>query len=244
MIIRRLRARSSGRPCNEPRKDSRDARPVLRARLSLALASATLLAVSAANAAPPSLHVAEPPKKPAPKAVPSAAPAAAPSPSAAPAATAAQSDKDKGKGNGEGDKGNKGDHPDPGASAAASGVPPAASGVPAAAAPGEKPITGTLEERLDALRKRIDARKQSIDARRQANRDRLRARWGGLVALPAVADELRIHGERVARLQRIQELAQVEGKPAIAARAGATLARENARHERKMASLASAGGAR
>ena len=102
---------------------------------------------------------------------------------------------------------------------------------------------GTLDARLEALRLRVEERQKTLDARRQAERERIRIRWGSVVQQPAVVQALQLHAFRVARLERIQELAQVEAKPAVAARASKALDRESVRHERTMAALASGAAA-
>ena len=63
-------------------------------------------------------------------------------------------------------------------------------------------------------------------------------RWGALVDRPSVQEELRLHAMRIARLTRIQELAEVEGKDAVEARALKAVDRENARHDKRMQELA------
>jgi hypothetical protein len=139
----------------------------------------------------------------------------------------------------------------PPAAAGTAGAPataPAPSGSAAAPkAPGlskfDATKLGSLDARLDAMRQRVEERQKTLDARRQAERDRLRIRWGAVVQQPAVVQALQIHAYRVARLERIQELAQVEAKPAVAARASKALDRENVRHERTMAALASGAAA-
>jgi hypothetical protein len=137
------------------------------------------------------------------------------------------------------------------AAASASAAKPAASGATATASGGGvAPVklnepglsTGSHDSRLAALAKLIEERKGTIDARRKAEQDQTRVRWGNVVEQPAVVAELKTHAERVARLNRIQELADVEGKPAVATRAGRALAAENVRHEKQMQSLA--GGAK
>jgi hypothetical protein len=103
----------------------------------------------------------------------------------------------------------------------------------------------TRDQRLDALAKLIDDRKRTIDQRRQAEQDRIRVRWGSVASLPAIQDELRTHAERVARLQRIQELAEAEGQAAVSARATRALEKEDARDELRLQQLAAtAGGAK
>jgi len=161
----------------------------------------------------------EPPQKPKP------APVAAPAPTTTAAATAA-------------------------ATTAAATTASATSAPGAAAAPAPAGVrvtepglsTGSHDSRLAALTKLIEERKSTIDARRKAEQDQTRVRWGALVDQPAVVAELTTHAQRTARLNRIQELAEVEGKPGIAARAGHVLANENARHEKQMQTLA--GGAK
>ena len=114
--------------------------------------------------------------------------------------------------------------------------------------------------RMDALRARLDARRalnQEHIAERQAwarewleergkdraeriraRREAVRQKWGGdLVAHPGVRAELRLHAWRMARLRTIKQIAQKEGREKLAARADALIAREVARHERRMGQL-------
>jgi len=98
--------------------------------------------------------------------------------------------------------------------------------------------SGKMEERLEALRQRIDARKKTFDDRRAAEMERVRIRWGVLVDRPNVQDELRLHAQRIARLERIQELAEVEGKTAVEARALKAIDRENARSDKRLQEIA------
>ena len=139
----------------------------------------------------------------------------------------------------------------PSASASPGGsASPAASG---SAAPGDKQKqaakawaavnginlkAGKLEERLEALRQKIETRRKTFAERRDAEQDRIRIRWGALVDRPSVQEELRLHAMRIARLTRIQELAEVEGKNAVEARALKAIDRENARHDKRMQELA------
>ena len=139
----------------------------------------------------------------------------------------------------------------PSASASPKGsASPAASG---SAAPGDKQKqaakawaavnginlkAGKLEERLEALRQKIDTRRKTFAERRDAEQDRIRIRWGALVDRSSVQDELRLHAMRMARLTRIQELSEVEGKTAVEARALKAIDRENARHDKRMQEIA------
>lgn len=97
---------------------------------------------------------------------------------------------------------------------------------------------GKMEERLEALRQKIDARRKTFNERRDAEQDRIRIRWGALTDRPSVQEELRLHAMRIARLTRIQELAEVEGKPAVEARALKAIDKENARHDKRMQEIA------
>jgi hypothetical protein len=186
------------------------------------LATASLMAGGAS--ATPTPH--EPPAKPKPAVTTAPAVPATATATAAPAATTTAAATATAAG---------------GAAAAAGGATGTATGgfvprVPAGLS------TGSLDSRLAALTKLIAERKTTVDARRQKEQDETRTRWGALVDQPAIAAELKTHAERTARLGRIEELAEVEAKPAIASRAARALYAENSRHEKQMQALA--GGAK
>lgn len=135
--------------------------------------------------------------------------------------------------------------PPPAATASAApahSAAPATSGSAGPAGKGSGLAVGRLEDRLEALRKRMAERKANLEQRRQADQERTRLRWGSVVDSAGVAAELKVHAEREARLERIQELAEVEAKPAIYERARRALNTENNRHEVAMKALA--GGAK
>jgi hypothetical protein len=120
---------------------------------------------------------------------------------------------------------------------------PAASAASPAADPGLGALkSGKLQDRLDALRMRIESRKKTAPERKKVEAERTRTRWGAIVEQGPVRAELENHSKRVARLERIQELALVEGRQALADRAAKALAKENTRHETRMAVLAVGGG--
>ena len=125
-------------------------------------------------------------------------------------------------------------------------APPA---VAPAAAPTTAPTTSAVPVApvgrltLDGLALRVAERQKTIDARRLAEQQRIQVRWGALVNVPAVHEELKQHAERLALLGRIEELGQVEGKIAVIAGASRAMARENVRHERQMQALAAAANA-
>jgi hypothetical protein len=81
-----------------------------------------------------------------------------------------------------------------------------------------------------------EARKDRAD-RIRARRDAVRAKWGDLALRPAFRNELRLHAWRVARLRAIRQIALDESNPELAARCDALLAREERRHDRRMAAL-------
>ena len=66
-------------------------------------------------------------------------------------------------------------------------------------------------------------------------------KWGDILDRPAVSAELRVHGRRVARLERIVFVAESEGKTEVAAKATTLLEQERARHEQRMQSLRAEG---
>ncbi|HEX4475800.1 MAG TPA: hypothetical protein VH142_12030 [Polyangiaceae bacterium] len=118
--------------------------------------------------------------------------------------------------------------------AAPAAAPTAASSTTAA------PVAPVGRLTLDGLALRVAERQKTIDARRLADQQRIQVRWGALVNVPAVHEELKQHAERLALLGRIVELGQVEGKIAVIAGASRAMARENVRHERQMQALAAA----
>jgi hypothetical protein len=130
----------------------------------------------------------------------------------------------------------------PASAAPAHSAAPATSGSAAPAGRGSGLAVGRLEDRLEALRKRMADRKANLEQRRQADQERTRLRWGSVVDSAGVSAELKTHAEREARLERIQDLAEVEAKPGIYERARRALNTENSRHEVAMKALA--GGAK
>ena len=94
----------------------------------------------------------------------------------------------------------------------------------------------------DAARREraMERLKRPREARRGEHQDQIRQKWGGeAVRNPALRNELRAHAWRLARLTRLQSLAEAENNDAVIARIEALLAKENARHERRMAELGS-----
>lgn len=90
-----------------------------------------------------------------------------------------------------------------------------------------------------------DARKDLREARRErakAKKAELKAKWGDLLGRPAVKQELRLHAMRMAKLHRMAKLAKEKGKDDLAKRVDALVAKENARHDKRMEQLKTQGG--
>lgn len=80
--------------------------------------------------------------------------------------------------------------------------------------------------------------KESREARRDERKKELKEKWGAKVLERGpVQAELKVHARRKARLARIRALAKEEGKDAVVERVDKLLEKENARHERHMATL-------
>ncbi len=62
----------------------------------------------------------------------------------------------------------------------------------------------------EQFKKQVAEWKESREKRREEQRQALIARWGAAVNKPTVADELRLHAKRLARLQRFEELIATE----------------------------------
>jgi len=73
--------------------------------------------------------------------------------------------------------------------------------------------------------------------RRTAKISGLKMRWGAMLRKPEVQAELRVHAERMARLRRMQELAEDHHKEAILDRVFELMKREQGRHMRTMSRL-------
>jgi hypothetical protein len=73
--------------------------------------------------------------------------------------------------------------------------------------------------------------------RRKSEQARLVAEGGDVLLKPEALAEVQTSAERVARLRRILDLSELNGKAELLARAGAALARESQRHEAAMRAL-------
>jgi hypothetical protein len=98
------------------------------------------------------------------------------------------------------------------------------------------------EELKDEWKKKRAEWKQKREARRKERREDLKERWGDLLLRPAVREELRVHARRMARLQRIEFLAEATGKPELKTKADKLIAEEDIRFNARMAALKTEAG--
>jgi|GEM_PF-4257810 len=138
-------------------------------------------------------------------------------------------------------------------SAAASGSAEALAPVPSGSGPrghaygrghGRGPVPrAQIDARRERAKAYFEAARQTRAERVKARREAIRKRWGDWITRPPVENELRLHAWRLARLEAIKRIATDEGNVDLAARCDALVARETARHERRMEALKSEPGA-
>jgi hypothetical protein len=90
-----------------------------------------------------------------------------------------------------------------------------------------------------------EAKKELSEAqkeRRKAHMAEMRAKWGTILKMDGVKEEMRTHASRMARLRRVEKVATEKKKEATVKRAQAALEKEKARHDKKMAELKTKGG--
>lgn len=90
-----------------------------------------------------------------------------------------------------------------------------------------------------------DLRDKLRTTRAERRRDQVkdaRDRWGALLTKPKVRDELRVHAQRMARLNYIESLSDDLDMDTIQDRAKRARDLENDRFDRRMASLRASGG--
>jgi hypothetical protein len=83
----------------------------------------------------------------------------------------------------------------------------------------------------------IEALRTTRPERRRATLERLRERWGPLLGDVRAREELRIHAERLAQLERIRALAEQKRKPKVIEQLDAVLTQEELRHSKAMNSF-------
>lgn len=98
-------------------------------------------------------------------------------------------------------------------------------------AQGNKPDEATKEARKKA---RKEAQAKSTPAEKAALRGKVSSALKGQPMSRAMKEELERHARRLARLQRVRDVAEDEADTATAERVNKLVAKENARHERWM----------
>lgn len=93
----------------------------------------------------------------------------------------------------------------------------------------------------EAVQKKLEQLRATRKQRRAAHLARIKQRWGKAVAHPAVRAELKVHAWRMARLDRIKELASANDKKDVVARVDKLIEKENARHDKHMGVLKTKG---
>jgi hypothetical protein len=104
------------------------------------------------------------------------------------------------------------------------------------------------EKREDKQEKREDRRdaiedlRKTRQERRKEHLKEVRGRWGDIVGRPAVRAELKVHAQRIARLNRARRLADSATKTELVAKIDKLLERERARHQAAMTKMKTEGG--
>lgn len=93
------------------------------------------------------------------------------------------------------------------------------------------------EDIKDEWKEKRKAWREKREDRRKEWREEAKKKWGDLVDKAPVREELRVHGRRMARLERVRFLAEASGKKDLLERADKAIEREKARHEARMAAL-------
>lgn len=75
--------------------------------------------------------------------------------------------------------------------------------------------------------------------RRQEAVAKVKERWANVLESAAAREELRIHANRTARLERMKDLADASGDEEAKAKVDKLIADENARHEARMTAIKS-----
>ncbi len=88
-----------------------------------------------------------------------------------------------------------------------------------------------------AFKARMDKLRETRKARRDAHRKELKAKWGPLAERAPMLAELKRHAWRMARLKRMQGLAEELDKPELLARVNKLIEQEQARHAERMEQL-------
>ncbi len=96
----------------------------------------------------------------------------------------------------------------------------------------------------EAVQKKLEQLRETRKQRRAAHLAKIKQKWGDAVDRPAVRSELKVHAWRMARLNRIRELATAEDKKDVVARVDKLIEKEQARHDKHMDVLKKQEGAK
>lgn len=101
-----------------------------------------------------------------------------------------------------------------------------------------------LKARNQKLAELLEKARSDRNQRRGERVAQLKKTYGATLDAPAVRSELLLHAWRVARLERLMQMAEAEERSELLTRAKELLAKETARHEAELAKLAKETGAK
>lgn len=102
----------------------------------------------------------------------------------------------------------------------------------------QKTLARNQAARQAALDARMQERQRTRDDRRAQREAEIRARWErSFLADPDTQDELTLHAQRVATIQRMRDLAETMGDGGLVVRIDVAAQREEDRHDSRMAAL-------
>jgi hypothetical protein len=111
----------------------------------------------------------------------------------------------------------------------------------AAVAARQKQLAKERAEREAALQKRYEELSATREQRRAARAAEIRARWAlAFLADPDTQDELALHAQRIAELERMRDLAELTADSKLALRVEMLRTREDERHQQRMTALEAA----
>jgi len=97
------------------------------------------------------------------------------------------------------------------------------------------------EDRKEIREERKEVREERREARKARQRE-LKEKWGEAIKKPAAKEELKVHGRRMARLQRAKAVAEKLNKKEMVARIEKLMEKERGRHQAAMDKIKEEGG--
>lgn len=105
----------------------------------------------------------------------------------------------------------------------------------------KKQLAKNAAARKQALIREQNERRASRAKRRKARIEQLQAKWQrAFLSLPEAQTELSLHAQRMARLDRMRQLAEANASDKLVIRIGVLVRQEDARHNRRMTNLKTA----